>query len=62
LSESQYANNSELKGNSSFAGMQALLESIQGAANKPIQVILNVDGRKIAEAVANNTTPSYNLA
>lgn len=62
LSESQYANNSELKGNSSFAGMQALLESIQGAANKPIQVILNVDGRKIAEAVANNTTPSYNLS
>jgi len=42
--------------------MQALLESIQGIANKPTQVILNVDGRKIAEAVANNTTPSYNLS
>ena len=62
LSESQYFNSPDVKENSSFAGMQALLESIQGAANKPIQVILNVDGRKIAEAVANNTTPSYNLS
>jgi len=61
LNESQYINNSELKENYSFAGMHELLESIRGAANKPIQVILNVDGRKIAEAVANNTTPSYNL-
>lgn len=61
LSESQYFNSPDVKDNRSFAGMQALLESIQGAANKPIQVILNVDGRKIAEAVANNTTPSYNL-
>jgi len=61
LNESQYANNSELKENNSFAGMHALLESIQGVANKPIQVILNVDGRKLAEVVANNTTPSYNL-
>ncbi len=61
LSESQYFNSPDVKDNNSFAGMQALLESIQGAANKPIQVILNVDGRKLAEVVANNTTPSYNL-
>ena len=58
----QFNNYKEIKVENNFMNLNGIVKAIQNVSNKPIQVILNVDGRKLAEVVANNTTPSYNLA
>ncbi len=61
LNQSNYSPNNRLTENNSVEELKEFVKAIKETTNKPIQIILNVDGRKLAEVVANNTTPSYNL-
>jgi len=40
----------------------ATLEKKENMSNKPINITLNIDGRKVAEILTKHTTPSTALA
>ncbi len=61
LNQSNFSPNNKLTENNSVKELKEFIKAIKETTNKPIQIVLNVDGRKLAEVVANNTTPSYNL-